>query len=399
MPGSGGTVAGNGGGGGRDVGNLGGSVATGGTIGSGGTAGAPMMSPDGGADAGQGRDATADGGSPPGGIVTAGVRWFGRIDVTNPLMPRFSWSGTGFVARFSGTALAVRLSNTGGFRFKAVVDGVPQPPFTVTTGVGTYDLTTDLAAGTHTVELYRQTEGAQGSSQFQSLTVTAGTTAGTLLEPPAPSGRMMEVIGDSISCGYGTLGTLADTDCFATESHWDSYAAIAARAVNAEVSTIATSGRGIYRNYGGDMIDTMPSVYTRALASDVAPVWDFRIQPRAVVINLGTNDISNNKGDPGLPFRNGYLAFVGAVRAKYPEALIICMIGPLLSGTELAAIQGHIRSVVATRTAAGDSNIEFFDQIIPQTADKFACSYHPNVSEQTLMGTQLAVELRAKLGW
>jgi lysophospholipase L1-like esterase len=392
--GSGGIVGSSGGGGGRDSGS-GGSIASGGIVSGGGTGGVSTTGLDGGPDVVTVQDASRDGGSPPGGIVTAGVRWFGRIDVTNPQMPRFSWSGTGFVARFSGTSLAVRLGNTGVFRFKSVVDGVPQPPFTTTVGVGTYDLATGLAAGTHTVELYRQTEGAQGESQLQSLVATGG----ALLEPPAPSGRMIEVIGDSISCGFGTLGTLADTDCFATESHWDSYAAIAARSVNAEVSTIATSGRGIYRNYGGDMSDTMPSVYGRALANAAAPTWDFRIQPRAVVINLGTNDISNNKGDPGMPFRNGYLALVGSIRMRYPNALIICLIGPLLSGADLTAIQAHIRSVVATRNAAGDSNIEFFDQVMPQTADKFACSYHPNVSEQTLMGAQLAAELRAKLGW
>ena len=37
------------------------------------------------------------------------------------------------------------------------------------------------------------------------------------------------MVGDSISAGYGALGTVADSDCFPTESHWDSYEAIAAR--------------------------------------------------------------------------------------------------------------------------------------------------------------------------
>ena len=34
-----------------------------------------------------------------------------------------------------------------------------------------------------------------------------------------------------------------------------------------------------------------------------------------------------------------------------------------------------------------------------QTADKFACQYHPNVAENMIMATQLAGELSAKLGW
>ena len=60
---------------------------------------------------------------------------------------------------------------------------------------------------------------------------------GALMDPPAGAGRLIEVIGDSITCGYGNLGTLADADCFTTESHWDTYGAVAARALGAEVST------------------------------------------------------------------------------------------------------------------------------------------------------------------
>ena len=50
---------------------------------------------------------------------------------------------------------------------------------------------------------------------------------GALMDPPAGLNRLIEVIGDSITCGYGDLGTLADTDCYPTESHWDTYEAVA----------------------------------------------------------------------------------------------------------------------------------------------------------------------------
>jgi hypothetical protein len=87
------------------------------------------------------------------------------------------------------------------------------------------------------------------------------------------------------------------------------------------------------------------------------------------------------------------------VRAAYPDALIVCIIAPLLNGGELTTIQGHIRSAVEMRNAAGDNNVEFFSQIAAQTPDKFACQYHPNVAENQLMADLLAGELRAKLGW
>jgi len=324
------------------------------------------------------------------------VRWLGRVDTTsNPAQPRFAWSGSGFVALFSGTSLAAELAVTGASQiFKVVVDDVPQPPFTAT-GQGTHMLATGLAAGTHRLELYRQTEGPQGESRLIGLTVGGG----ALMDPPAGTSKLIEVIGDSITCGYGNLGTLADTECYSTESHWDTYAAIAARALGAELSTIAASGRGVIRNYGGDTGGTMPMLYKRALTNADMPAWDFHVEPQAVVINLGTNDISNNKGDPGDAFRDTYVTLLQTIRAYYPHTFIICIIAPLLNGSELTTIGGHIRSAVEARNAAGDANVEFFDRIPAQTSDKFACQYHPNVAENILMADMLAGELRAKLGW
>jgi lysophospholipase L1-like esterase len=345
-------------------------------------------------DAGAGSDA----GAAPGavGVVAAGVRWFGRVDATtDPAHPRFAWSGTGFVAQFTGTSLTMQLTVSGATEiFKTVVDHVAQPTFTAAVGQGTYPLAMGLPAGVHTVETYRQTEGAQGQSQLMALT-----TDGALMDPPAGPGRLIELIGDSITAGYGDLGMLSDTDCYPTESHWDTYEAVAGRALGAEVSTIAVSGIGVIRNYGGDTTNTMPMLYARTLTNLASPAWDFHIEPQAVVINLGTNDISNNKGDPGQPFTDAYVALLQTVRTNYPDAFIMGIIGPLLTGSDLATIQGHVRDAVAARNAAGDARVEFFDQIAAQSSDKFACQYHPNMAENKIMGDQLTAELQAKLGW
>jgi lysophospholipase L1-like esterase len=328
-------------------------------------------------------------------VVAAGVRWIGRVDTTNADQPRFSWSGTGFVAKFSGTSLAAQLTISGASTiFKPVVDGAPQAPVTAAT-TGMYMLASGLAAGTHTVEVYRQTEGPQGETRLTGLTVGDG----ALMDPPAGASRLIEVIGDSITCGYGNLGTLADTDCYPTESHWDTYEAVAARALGAEVSTIAASGRGVIRNYGGDTAGTMPMLYNRTIANAATPTWDFHVEPQAVIINLGTNDISNNKGDPGDAFRDTYTALLQTVRAEYPHTYIVGIIAPLLSGGDLSTIGGHIKDAVAARNAAGDANVEFFDKIPAQTTDKFACQYHPNVAENQMMADLLVAELKTKLGW
>jgi lysophospholipase L1-like esterase len=328
------------------------------------------------------------------GVVAAGVRWIGRVDLGDAARPRFSWSGTGFAARFRGTSLTARLANGGAFIFKAVVDGVPQRAF-IAAGDGSHALAKALPAGEHTALLYRQTEGPQGDSQLLGLTVGDG----ALLEPPPAPPRFIEVVGDSISCGYGILGTLNDSDCYATESHWDAYPSVMARALGAEVSTIAASGRGVVVNYRGDTDDLVPAIYQRTLANTSSPVWNFRDQPQAVVINLGTNDFGNGKGDPGPRFAAAYLSLVATIRSHYAGAVILCTIGPLTNISESAAIHAHIRTAVRARIAAGDTQVALFDQIAPQTPDKYACAYHPNVAENAIMARQLADELRARLGW
>ena len=343
-------------------------------------------------------DGSAMPSQPPAGVIASGVRWFGRVDTTTFAgQPRFSWSGTGFVAKFSGTSLAAELTNSGAAPiFKAVIDGAPQATFTAATGTGTYMLATGLAAGTHTVELYRQTEGPQGESRLASLTVADG----ALMDPPAGANRLIEFIGDSITAGYGDLGTDVNaSECFTTESHWDTYAAVAGRALGAEVSTVAASGRGIVRNY--DPTDTgprMPMLYARAVANATTPAWDFHVEPQVVVINLGTNDISNGKGDPGTPFRDTYVTLLQTIRAYYPHTFIICTIAPLLNGSDLSTIRGHIQTAVQARKDAGDSNVESFD-IPAQTSDKYACQYHPNVAENMMMADMLVSEIKTRVGW
>jgi lysophospholipase L1-like esterase len=353
---------------------------------------------DAGTDTGATADTGVDTGPPPVpmGVIAAGVRWVGRVDTTTDAAhPRFSWSGTGFVAKFMGTSLTAQLTVTGANAiFKTVIDGAPQAPFTAGAGSNMLPLAMGLTSDVHTVELYRQTEGPQGETRLMGLT-----TDGTLMDPPPGPGKLIEVIGDSITCGYGDLGKLTDTECYTTESHWDTYEAVAARMLGAEVSTIAGSGKGVYRNYPGDMLFTIPMIYGQTLANPSLPAWDFHIEPQAVVINLGTNDISNNKGDPGDPFRDIYVQLLATIRTNYPDAWIIGIIGPLLSGSDLTTIQGHIKDAVDMRTAAGDQKVEFFNMIQPQTSDKFACQYHPNVAENMIMATQLAGELSAKLGW
>ena len=273
--GTGGTIGAAGGTNGRGSGTSGAAGAP--SAGSGGIGGASDATSNGNGGRGGASGAAGSGNGAAGGIggggslLAAGVRWFGRVDMTDPMRPRFGWSGTGFIARLTGTALSVSLNNAGAFVFKSVVDGIPQLAFAAAAGQGTYTLATGLAVGTHTVALYRQTEGVYGDSQFLGLTVSGG----ALGEPPPASGRLIEVVGASVSCGYGDLGVLPCTFSFATESHFDAYESVAARAVNADLIVVAISGRGMYRNTDGTTAGTMPKLYNQILANTATPPGPF----------------------------------------------------------------------------------------------------------------------------
>ena len=326
-------------------------------------------------------------------VITAGVRWFGRVDtVTDPDHPRFAWSATGFVAGISGGTFSVDLQNDGPFMFKAVIDGEPQPPFAVTAGEGTYVLADGLPDGTHTVALYRQTEGWYGVSRLLALTVEGG----TLLPPPTAAPRLIEVVGASVSCGYGNLGTAPCGFTFPTESAFDAYESVAARAVGAELSVVAISGRGVYRNSDGSMTDTMPQIYERIFAATAKPAWDFRVTPQVVVINLGKNDLA--VGDPGPAFVDAYVTFTSALRERYPNAYIVCTTGPNLGDANHAIQLAYVDAALDMRQAAGDDRIERLDW--PEdTADDQGCDGHPNAAKHLVMGDALAELLRVRLGW
>jgi lysophospholipase L1-like esterase len=336
-----------------------------------------------------------------------GVRWIGRVDVTNAAGPRFAWSGTGFVATVSGTTISVKLRTTVGgsdpVYFQPVIDGTPGTRFSVGSGDQTVTLASSLADGDHAVELYRETEGRFEVSVFE------GFTEGVLKAPPASPGRLIEVVGDSITAGYGNLGAEqhpnygADPDggcAFSTqtESAYMTYGAIAARTLGADPSLIAVSGWGIYRDNANATTGVLPAVYEDELGLQATPPWSFRPQPQAVIINLGTNDFF--KGDPGqTQFESAYSAFIATVRGKSPDAWIFCTVGPLLSGTGLAMATSYIRAVVSNAQTAGDMKVQYLDFGQENTTLGTGCQYHPNTTEHQAMATKLVAALRAALGW
>jgi hypothetical protein len=217
---------------------------------------------------------------------------------------------------------------------------------------------------------------------------------------PAGSGRLLEVVGDSISVGYGNLGNEVhppwDNSCtfsIATESAYESYGIKLGRALDAEVSIVARSGWGVYRDLGGSTSGNVPSVYGDAVGTSAAPAWSFARQADAVLLNLGTNDAI--PGDPGSAFETAYVAFLKTVRGHYPAAWLFLTIGPTTSDPMLTTMRTHIANVIA---ALGDPKVVKVDIPVQDTSTT-GCDYHPNVSEDDSLAALLAPIIKSKMGW
>ena len=128
------------------------------------------------------------------------IRYVGRFDFRDPGGPRCSWPASTVEVAFRGTSLRATIREEGKDQFQVVVDSNPTQILKLSQGEQTLDIATGLPAGSHTVQLVKRTEAFVGTTQFLGFDVD-----GALSRPKRPK-HILEVIGDSISCGFGDEG-------------------------------------------------------------------------------------------------------------------------------------------------------------------------------------------------
>jgi lysophospholipase L1-like esterase len=317
----------------------------------------------------------------------------GRADWSNPQAPRFEWSGVSIQARFTGTSVCVDMDG-GNNQFEVIVDGQTQPKLLTSNGRRLMGLASGLADAQHDLTIWRRTEANDASpSQFYGLAIGGGSLIS--IQPPV---HKLEVIGDSITCGYGNLGV--GPNCgftYDTEDNYLAYGSVAARELGADLYTECWSGKGIYRNIGGDMTETMPTLYERTIPTDSTSTWDNSYIPDAVIINLGTNDFHG--GDPGSGYVTACENFVATLRARYPNAELVITIGPMLGGSQLTAARAYLDQVVQNRANLGDTRVQQFPLDPQDPVNGYGCDWHPSAKTHDIMGKALAAWLRTTLGW
>lgn len=341
------------------------------------------------------------------GTTTAGVRYVGRFDASDPAVPRFAWPGSQIIVRFEGTALSATLDDeSGDSHYDVTVDGVLRAsPLVLTAGEKSYALASGLAAGTHTVELWRRTEA------FVSVTRVVGfsVTGGKILAAPTPLARRLEFIGDSSISGWGIECTDGyDSFSAPTENEHKTYPALVSAALSAEHSSVAYSGKGVSRNYDDGDPETFPSLYARATPDNADATWGFdQWKPDLVWIALGGVDYvdSGRPAPDPATFEARYDELVALVRAKNPNAHIVASIEGRMTDAEpvgydaLTNMRTILNAVVSKRNAAGDQRISFFELPRTQDGERNGCDQHTTAAFHARVATAVASEIAARLGW
>lgn len=230
---------------------------------------------------------------------------------------------------------------------------------------------------------------------------------GKLLNASPEQAHLIEFIGDSITCGYGIDG-ICEKDAFSTanENAQKGYAMLTAALLHADYSLVSFSGYGLLSGYTADgRINRNELIqphyekigHCKAELENMRHIdddaWQFQRQPDLIVINLGTNDSSytGNDSEKQAKFTAAYAAFLKTVRAKNPDAPILCVLG--IMGQTLC-------DAVSSATAqTGDKQITVLRLDEQKKEDGFAVDWHPSAVTHNKAAEALSAYIRQQLGW
>lgn len=345
--------------------------------------------------------------SPVNATTSSYYRHLGRVD---PATKRLTWPATGIEFAFTGTSASVPITSISGANaLVAIVDGIATSIDNVN---GTSISTGTLSPGAHTVEIRKKSE-----AQYGSISIGDPVTSGTFCSVPEPKKRI-EIIGDSISVGYGVSGTYPCVNSAALEDATLTYGALTAKNISADYSIVAWSGKGIIRNYvtagGDDGQPIVPELWTRYDADGDDDTYDFQTPIDIVVVNLGTNDFgftsyyANGTAFQARPllnmtdYTNALVKFGKQIQAKYADAELFITTSPLIGDgypPEDPLQKSHQLSAVTSAVSQLGDNAHVVDFPSQDTSNNnIGCDYHPSKLTQERDAVILTEAINAVIG-
>ncbi|MBR5660555.1 MAG: hypothetical protein IKW99_03295 [Bacteroidales bacterium] len=313
----------------------------------------------------------------------------------------FDWTGVYLKTRFKGNYLEFKISDTGKNYYNVWLDSpMSAEPDKVIRTHGT-DTTIVIFSkdeikalkGPHQVILQKRTEGSQGMTTIKELT-----TDGVFLQADKPSGRVIEFVGDSYTCGYGTEASNKDRFSPETENQNLTYACKASRYFDADQIIIAHSGMGVVRNYNGNSKEAfMPDIYPRTYDRIPEPAWnasDFTPKPSLTVIYLGTNDFSTGLQPAERVFVKGYVTLLKEIKDFYGESHPILCVAPKHDPLQETYIRKAIESAGMT-----DVHLLALSYSVHDHTGDLGADGHPNGPGHTKLAYTIIPVISTIMGW
>ena len=310
-----------------------------------------------------------------------GIKILGERNLASAKQINCDWTGSGIEFRFNsrGGDMTFTAAATAPCYFRAYIDGEAWtngstlPYFTVT-GEKTEIVLRNIPQGEHTVRLIKVTGYTIARAQITNVRFY-GNILGTA---PAAKERYIEFVGDSICCGWGTIGEHQGN--YTDQDGTLAYPYLVAEALNADYSITALSGQGLLV---GDPGMTEGYLYPSPLREKKAE-YGFSRKPDTVVVNIGTNDYSYREqyGITAETFYQSYLSFLHTLKQKNGENCRIVCIYNTMNDTWANSIQRAVNDVGGV--TAGIHLLEF----------SRAAVGHPTISEHAGYASVLEEFLR-----
>ncbi len=327
----------------------------------------------------------------------AGASYTGRTEVKADGSVSYDWTGVYVQTDFTGGYLAIDVSEAGESWHNLFIDGQWVRKLHITGNTPQrIILAQRLSKGTHRLRLQKCTEGQYGCTTIHHFILAKNGT----MSPVAPKERMIEVYGDSYTCGYGAEGHIANERFRVdTENCDQAYGCIIARYFDADYALTAHSGQGMVRDWGDEKQiseKSMSTRYTLVYDDHGGPEYGFSdYQPQLVMINLGTNDFSPVAIPTDEQYVNAYLKMISTIRSHYKGVKILC-ITPHSAGRYLRAALSLLRERTLGMEDVYMANP--LDGMVTEARDMGA-DWHPNYQGQKKIAMSLIPQISAIMGW
>lgn len=326
------------------------------------------------------------------------ISFTGRVQCLQDGSIRYDWVGTYWQTEFTGNHIAAVLSEEGASYHNIYIDGKWLKKIKVSGKDAQKVVLADkLSSGKHILRMQKCTEGEFGCTILKQVIVDSK----TKLSAVKPTGRMIEVIGDSYTCGYGTESNRAE-DPFEleTENCDKAYACIVARYFNADYALVAHSGQGMVRHWADSVQisrNSMPERWTRIFDAHGSEAYDFQAYtPQLVMINLGTNDFSPTAIPTSDQYVGAYVELILQIKARYGQDIPVLCITPHSANTYLRAALAELKMKTACMEKVYMAN-DLSNTISGQ--GDLGASYHPNYMGQCKIAMSLIPQVATIMGW